>query len=695
MPRFIRPGRRRFLQMSAATAMAGVLPENVRRALAVPPNRQGGGIEDIEHVIILMQENRAFDHYFGCMKGVRGYSDPQPEFLPDGRSPLAQRDRHGRTVLPFRFNTATTSAGCLPSLDHSWKGSQALWNNWDAWIDVKTPMTMGYFDRQDIPYYYALADAFTICDNYHASIFGPTNPNRLFLFTGTSGLACGQDGVQVVTNVDDGNGSADMALDRKDFRAFTWKTYGDRLLEHGVSWKIYQEYDNFTDNPLASFAQFRNLSPHSARYRAARSIVPGSDASNAHTSEGQFLVAALEHDIMHRTLPQVSWIVPPQHLSEHPDAPPGYGEYLISRLMDVLSRHPDVWSKTVFILNYDENDGFFDHIPAPVPALDTTQGGSNVPVTGEIYQGEPVGLGPRVPMIVISPWTKGGWVNSQMFDHTSVIRFLERRFGVMEPNITPWRRSVCGDLTSLFDFGVTDRQWQAALPDTAHYPTQTDAACHLAPPQVPHRQHFPMQETGQRPARPLPYRHTARIHAHDGALDLVLDNPGDVGVVFRLYGVDVHGPRHFTVAAHSNFRFTLPPTMASHTLRLHGPNGFVRTWTLPHLSCVLEVAESYDTDTGNLRLTLRNTRRNRLRVNMDMVDYADYPPVRLDIPPLGSVTHDWNLAASDHWYDLRLTCGGHPHFVARLAGHMETGRPSRSDPRLGGAPSITHLPKRA
>ncbi|MBE7729938.1 phospholipase domain-containing protein, partial [Komagataeibacter sp. FXV3] len=191
----------------------------------------------------------------------------------------------------------------------------------------------------------------------------------------------------------------------------------------------------------------------------------------------------------------------------------------------------------------------------------------------------------------------------------------------------------------------------------------------------------------------LPYRHTARIHAHDGALDLVLDNPGDVGVVFRLYGVDVHGPRHFTVAAHSDFRFTLPPTMASHTLRLHGPNGFVRTWALPHRSCVLEVAESYDTDTGNLRLTLRNTRRNRLRVNMDMVDYAGYAPVRLDIPPLGSVTHDWNLAASDHWYDLRLTCGGHPHFLARLAGHMETGRPSRSDPRLGGAPSITHLPK--
>lgn len=223
MPRFIRPGRRHFLRMSAATAMAGALPENVRRALAVPPDRRGGGIGDIEHVIILMQENRAFDHYFGCLKGVRGYSDPQPEFLPDGRSPLFQRDRKGRTVLPFRFNTATTSAGCLPSLDHSWKGSQALWNSWDAWIDAKTPMTMGYFDRQDIPYYYALADAFTICDNYHASIFGPTNPNRLFLFTGTSGLACGRDGVQVVTNVDDGNGSADMALDRRDFRALTGK----------------------------------------------------------------------------------------------------------------------------------------------------------------------------------------------------------------------------------------------------------------------------------------------------------------------------------------------------------------------------------------------------------------------------------------------------------------------------------------
>lgn len=352
------PSRRQFLHFGAAALAGAMLPDNLKQALAIPANRETGTIEDVKHVVILMQENRSFDHYFGTLRGVRGYGDPRAERQSDGSSVFAQKNEKGRAIWPFLFDTVHTSAACLKSLDHSWKGSQAAWNEWGCWIPHKTPMTMGYFTRKEIPYYYALADAFTICDAYHASIFGPTNPNRLYFFTGTNGLSVGADGTQAVVNEDDGNWSADMAHDNPKFKPFDWTTYPERLQEAGVSWKFYQEYDNFGDNPLASFRQFRNLDRKDWRYLNGRAVVPGSNKDNMHELEGRYLLEAFERDIAKGTLPQVSWIVPPAALSEHPEAPPGFGEHLISKLIDIFVRHPDTWAKTVFILNYDENDGF-------------------------------------------------------------------------------------------------------------------------------------------------------------------------------------------------------------------------------------------------------------------------------------------------------------------------------------------------
>src|SRR5262249_44190571 len=155
------------------------------------------------------------------------------------------------------------------------------------------------------------------------------------------------------------------------------------------------------------------------------------------------------------------------------------------------------------------NDGFFDHMPPNLPALGPALGASTVSVDGEAYNGEPVGLGPRVPMIAVSPWSKGGWVNSQVFDHTSVIQFLEQRFGVHEPNISPWRRAVCGDLTSVFDFATPDAGL-ASLPDTASYIAAADATRGLGHPAPPSTAIAATQERGQRPARALPYRVEAR-----------------------------------------------------------------------------------------------------------------------------------------------------------------------------------------
>ena len=365
-------------------------------------------------------------------------------------------------------------------------------------------MTMGYFTREDLPFYYALADAFTICDGYHASIFGPTNPNRMFLFSGTSGLAVGDDSPVVIANLDqEPSERADPARDNPKFKGLAWPTYAERLQKAGVSWKLYQEYDNFGDNGLAFFANFRGIGPDSALYQRGRAWAPGSGPDNYKTSRGEYLVDQFAADVKAGTLPQVSWIVAPYVLSEHPEASPAQGEYFTARLIAALAANPELWSKTAFILNYDENDGFFDHMPPNIPTAGPALGKSTVEATGEVYHGEPVGYGPRVPLIVVSPWTKGGWVNSQRFDHTSVLRFLEARFGVEEPHITPWRRAVSGDLTSVFDFAGTAAPVKS-LPDASGLPAIAEAGRKRPWPRPPQTPRTDAAPGGWRPPRPRP-----------------------------------------------------------------------------------------------------------------------------------------------------------------------------------------------
>ncbi|WP_408902241.1 phosphocholine-specific phospholipase C [Neokomagataea tanensis] len=653
--------------MTASLAAAGSLPANLRAALAVAPHRKTGTIQDVEHVVILMQENRSFDHYFGCLRGVRGYGDPRPARMPDGDNVFAQKAGSGQTVMPFRLNTVHTSSACIASLDHSWKGSQTAWNEWDCWVPHKTEMTMGHFTREDIPYYYALAEAFTICDSYHCSIFGPTNPNRLYLFSGTNGLTHRYDGLQAITNVDDGNETADIRLENPSFTPFQWVSYAEDLQEAGVSWKVYQEYDNFGDNPLASFKAFRGVKPGSWQYQRGRSIVEGSNKHNAETSEGRFLVEAFERDIALGKLPQVSWIVPSAALSEHPNAPPGFGEHLISRLMDVFSRHPDVWSKTVFILNYDENDGFFDHIPAPVPALRASEGFSTVSVEGESYHGVPVGLGPRVPAMIISPWSKGGRVNSELFDHTSVLRFLEKRFGVPAQNITPWRRSVCGDLTSTLDFSVQDKAWDAALPNTDDYMPQTRHSCALPHPDVPANPVMPRQEAGQRVACALPYRFSADITVQGKREFINLVNTGKVGAVFRLSGQGAS--RAYTVGAGHQVEIDL---VAGRPFHFAGPNGFVRERTGIAQSLYNVALKELD---EAVVLAVQGAEAGTISVVLED-GYGAFPSERLRSDQ--EIKRTVAVRESAGWYALAIDDGRGS--VMRLCGHVENGRPSMSDP---------------
>jgi phospholipase C len=410
--------------LTGAAAGASALPLSLRRALAATSAHPAttAQLGDIRHIVILMQENRSFDHYYGAMPGVRGFADPTAIKLPTGRSVFHQPDSAHQQgyLLPFRYDTKKTSAQATPGTDHSWETQHQAWNHgkMDQWIPAKGEFTMGYFGRDDLPFHWALADAFTICDNYHCSVFGPTNPNRLYMWTGMIDPN-GTHGGPVIDNTPAFNNVI-----------LSWKTYPERLQAAGISWQVYQEEDNFDDNALAWFTQFGNARAGSPLHQRGMRTQPA----------GSF-----EHDARNDRLPQVSWLVAPTAQSEHPDFFPAAGAEYIAQKLDAIASNPEVWAKTAFILCYDENDGLFDHVVPPTPKRGTA---------GEFVGGEPIGLGFRTPTTIVSPWTAGGFVCSDIFDHTSLIRFIEARFGVHEPNISAWRRQVCGDLTSAFRFSA-------------------------------------------------------------------------------------------------------------------------------------------------------------------------------------------------------------------------------------------------
>jgi phospholipase C len=467
--------RRRLLtgasRVAAAAAASALMPPNVRRLLAETPSRSGS-LKDIKHVVLLMQENRSFDHYFGTLGGVRGFADPSALTLADGKSVFYQPDAVNPSgyVLPFHLDTRKSSAQKIPSTSHAWAVQHEAWNGgkMDQWLPAHRkadgpngPYCMGYYNREDIPFQFALAEAFTICDTYHSSVMGPTWPNRMYWMTGTIDPD-GLHGGPILKNTAPAGG-------------YSWTTYAERLEQAGISWKVYQQKDNYGCNLLETFEIFREAANGSPLHTKA--MVRG--------DEGQF-----EHDARHDRLPAVSWIIPTSYQSEHPDYMPADGAAFVAGKIDAIAANPDVWAKTAFILNYDENDGIFDHVPPPVPPAGTPH---------EFVSGVPIGGGFRVPCIIVSPWTSGGWVCSQPFDHTSVLQFLEQFTGVREPNISDWRRSTFGDLTSAFRIRQANIK-VPSLPDVrgpliqARYET-----AHLPKPALPDAdQSPPKQEPGPR-----------------------------------------------------------------------------------------------------------------------------------------------------------------------------------------------------
>jgi phospholipase C len=373
------PISRRTLLGSAAAIGAGsalgVLPLNVRKAMAASTG--SGSLSSVKHVVILMQENRSFDHYYGTLQGVRGYGDTSLLRFPKGSNVWNQNTKGsaggGSTLLPWHLNTALTDAQQVEDLDHSWSGTHGAWNDGlnNNWIPEKTGYTMGYYNRTDIPFQYALADAFTICDQYFCSVQGPTNPNRLYQWTGMIDPN-GTGGGPVTDNSEDG---------------YSWTTYPEMLQDAGVSWRVYQEPDNFDDNPLAWFTQFKSASTSSPLYTNGMARVSS-------------VSSAIASDITNGVFPTVSWVVAPTAQSEHPANRPADGANFVSGVLSAIATNQAVWDSTVVFYNFDENDGFFDHVAPPTAPSGTAD---------EFVSGLPIGMGPRVPSTTLRRSSSPSW----------------------------------------------------------------------------------------------------------------------------------------------------------------------------------------------------------------------------------------------------------------------------------------------
>ncbi|HEY2167885.1 MAG TPA: alkaline phosphatase family protein [Jatrophihabitantaceae bacterium] len=465
--------RRDFLAAAAAVGgaavFAGAAGPVIERAYAADPAGTGS-LGDIEHLVFLMQENRSFDHYFGTLSGVRGFDDASAAFRQVGYDPSTHKASNTAFLEPFRLDTthgATLDGECINDPTHDWGPQHQCWNGgaMDQWVKVHLanegigngPATMGYYTRADIPVHYALADAFTVCDSYFCSVLGPTDPNRLYWISGT-------------IDPDGHNGGPLLETPTTvPKNVYSWQTYPEALQDAGVSWKVYTNKsvpavsDAVLSGMLGAFKNFQDK--HSQLY--ARGIKPTFPAN-------------FEHDVKTNALPSVSWIIPSLLTCEHPALPPAFGAQGIVQVLDILTSNPAVWEKTALVISYDENGGFFDHVAPPTAPPGTAGEYVTVPLSGvadSMGIAGPIGLGFRVPGLVISPYSRGGLVASDVFDHTSQLRLAEALFGVPVPNLSAWRVATVGDMTSAFNFAAAANPSVPSLPKSQT--AQALLECHV------------------------------------------------------------------------------------------------------------------------------------------------------------------------------------------------------------------------
>ena len=834
--------RREFLKKTSLFAglagVANVIPASLLKAMSIDP-AAGSTYLDAEHVVFLMQENRSFDHAYGSLKGVRGFNDPRALKLANGNPVWFQTNKAGQTFAPFRLDIKNTKSTWMGSLPHSWMDmvaarNQGKMNNWlEAKKPGKTyahmPLTMGYYDRKDLPFYYALADAFTICDQHFCSTLTGTSPNRTFFWSGS-----------IKEDPHDPKALPHVFNGQIDYKNVGWKTYPERLEAEGLSWKVYQnelslpvgfkdeEEDwlaNFTDNSLEFFKQYQvrfhpahmdylqklvanlpaeirhleNKQPKTAdeekqlaekkenllraeeavkiwnpqRFEALsdfeksihrKAFVTNIKDPNYHQVEsidfedngtkrqmtvpkGDVLYQFRE-DVRTGQLPLVSWLVAPCRFSDHPGSP-WHGAWYISEVLDILTKNEEVWKKTIFVLTYDESDGYFDHQSPFVPPhsqrpytgktsasirTETEFSGLDPKLPQQDNADSPVGLGFRVPMVIASPWSRGGYVNSQVFDHTSCIQFLEHFIAektgkkVEETNISSWRRSVCGDLSSVFR-PADEKPVLAMHIDRNKFIESIYAAQHKPLPgnfkEIPAGEleemrktgitdkYLPAQEPGVKPSNALPYQHDLNlINKGKGSLEVQfsagngLFGSKSTAAAFQVYApgkFNLQKPSSTEVVEMNQWNFCVSPgdqisyewatkdfLAEQYELLCYGANGFFRSFKgVPGVS-LLNVSVSAEMSspkraTGNIIIVLNSEKSQTVQIS----DNAYGQPIKaLRLKAGRPLLFVLEASKNNNWYDFTVSIKGDTHFSQRYAGRVETGQHTISDPFMAKRGSI-------
>jgi phospholipase C len=711
-------GRRKFLKLSAAGLAGTLWAPLIEKALAVEAFNATGSIQDVHHVVILMQENRSFDHYFGTKKGVRGFGDRFPIPLASGRRAFHQSDGE-KIIPPYRAHGKTSDAATIKGTPHDFADMQAAWNQgkYGYWPLFKTPYSMAYYTREEIPFQYALAEAFTISDAHHCSVATGTDPNRIVFWSGSNfdpekraaGINC--------TDVDSEPCNVRCWVTGKEpdpgytyqLNGFKWPTIPDVLQDAGVSWRIYQDPNNNWTGAMHGCLAFDS-------FRTAKHGSPIYENGMRH-----FSIEDLKRDVEKNQLPQVSWILPSRIDSEHPGAPssPFRAGYFTHQILQALTSNPEVWSKTVFFLTFDENDGLFDHLPAPAVPSYTVEnklaGKSTLSVEGmyfhndkgteaflmpdgkskRIYQDKrdtisgpvrPWGMGPRVPLYIISPWSKGGWVHSEVADHTSVAQFIEKRFGVTVPAISPWHRAVSSDLTSAFDFKSPNDPTFPTLPDMSDFQQRDEASSLLPKPTAPEVPSELFQEKGSVFSRALPYAlycH-ARPLPDEMKLRLLFDNQGKAGAVYHVYDMNdlEQIPHRYTVEGGKQLQdeWDLSSHSGHYHLEVYGPNGYFQSFKGSTLHEEPVISLAYDHKKGGLWISCKNPGTNPVEVRITDNVYGYGPAEQLQIPGRKSRKKFQQLRKSGNWYDYSVTASTGLEY--RFAGRVETGKHGITDPAM-------------
>ncbi|MFZ4261272.1 phosphocholine-specific phospholipase C [Sphingobacterium sp. HJSM2_6] len=818
--------RRDFLKqaslLAGASAAFQLIPASIQRALAIEA-AAGTSYLDAEHIVFLMQENRSFDHCYGTLKGVRGFNDPRAMIKPDLLPVWYQQNKLGEYREPFHLDIENTQVTWMGDLPHGWRDMVQARNEgkMDAWLEAKRagnpkfqhiPLTMGYYTRKDIPFYYAFADAFTVCDQHFCSSLTGTSANRSYFWSGT-----------IREEPHQGDSIAHTDNGQINYKDVTWKTYPERLQEAGVSWKVYQnelslpvgldgeEEDwlaNFTDNNLEfhkqyqvkfhpayqQFAQKRvkeidhqlmvsrfaseeayqkvlnqlnafkkDIEDFSATKFAALSLQEQQIHQRAFTTNAtdpdyhqlaeiavgkqgaEELVKVPKGDVFHQfrqdvknnELPTVSWLVAPCRFSDHPSSP-WFGAWYVSETLDILTANPEVWKKTIFVLTYDENDGYFDHVSPFVPPLSSRKESGKVPksvdtqddyVTNEQEKkrsgnpaatiDSPIGLGYRVPLVIASPWSKGGWVNSEVFDHTSTLQFLEHfiqkkyKKDVNESNISEWRRLVCGDLTSVFrpipdlkkpelEFvkrdAYVDRIFssrQKELPGNfKSYATIEELKKKLGQTNI--STGLNLQEKGTKLACALPYDLDVNIEVDNSKqlIRLVCDLKGNLASQKRV-GIPLYANAwtknlegkhewktwNFGVRAKEELYYEWPFSLFNHAdfdIRVYGPNGFYRRFKGSLAQEVLDVSVQVNNPKKGLII---KTAKYSKSIQITDPSYKRKGEI-ISSGKKGSV--NYTLVSSNGWYEFMISCEENG-IQYSYAGHQENGKSSVTDPLMGDA----------